>query len=135
MGIITAAAMALTVGVALPSDGLKTLAETGWADDYAAEVGGTAYDEIGGSPLMFDYAVDTPWQATAMELLGEGEFLAPHFADVNGIIVLMVAPHLFVDGELMKGANPQKDNFIVVYQNGSAERFDYSDDVANLLTN
>ena len=129
-----AAAVVLTLGVAAgvpgPSAGLKTLAETGWADDHAARYNGKAYDNTGGSPAMFTYVVETPWQPAAMALLGEGEFLAPHFSDIGGTIYIMVAPHLLVDGEVVHGGNVNKDHFIVIYPSGNAERFDYSDDIA-----
>ena len=126
------AALALSVGTVAPSTGLHTLATTGWADDYAAEIGGKAYDETGGSPAMFTYAVETPWQEAAMAELNEGEFLAPHFAITNGgSVVVMIAPHLFVDGELMKGAGPD-DNFITIDSAGNTERYDYSRDVAKI---
>lgn len=113
-----------------PSTALYTLATTGAAGDYAAKIGGTFYDEIGGSPVAFEYSVATPWQSVANTLLADGEFLAPHFAvSADGsTITLMVAPHLFSNGELMKGAGPD-DSFIVI-KGDSAERFDYSVDVA-----
>ena len=109
------------------SEGLFTLATTGWADDYAGEVNGLAFDETGGKPGAFEYATPTDL-SVAKTLLGEGEFLAPHFAiSPNGDITIMVAPHLFANGELMKGANVNKDHFIVI-SGGEAERFDYSED-------
>ena len=113
-----------------PSTGLYELATTGWADAYAAEIGGNAYDKTGGMPGKFTYDVDKELQlSSARELLGEGEFLAPHFAiSPKGELTIMVAPHLLVDGEVVKGAG-QPDNFIVVNTFGKAERFDYSDDV------
>jgi len=113
-----------------PSNGLFTLATTGWADEYAGEIGGLAFDETGGKPGMFTYAVDVDL-SPARALMGEGEFLAPHFSIApNGDVTVMVAPHLFLDGMLMKGANVNKDHFVVI-SGGVAERFDYSADVAN----
>ncbi len=111
------------------SDGLFTLATTGWADDYAAEEAGMAFDKTGGGHEMFTYDVETPWQFTAMAYLEPGEFLAPHFAMVNGDVVIMVAPHLVGSMGVVKGAG-QPDNFIVVRADGSSDRYDYSVDVA-----
>ena len=131
LSTIAILAVSATAAFAAPSasEGLKTLAQTGWANVYASEIGGVAYDEIGGNPAAFEYAVATPWQAAANEFLNEGEFLAPHFAHKDGIITIMVAPHLFVDGMLMKGANVEKDSFIVINSDGkNGVRYDYSED-------
>ena len=72
-----------------------------------------------------------PWVAEAEELLERNEFLAPHWLHgYDNKIYIMVAPHLKVDGEVVKGAGPD-DNFIVVkYKKGEwkAKRFDYSED-------
>ena len=128
----TAAALLIATGAnaasQIKSDGLFTLATTGWADEYAAEIGGTAYDKTGGMPGMFTYEVDTDLSA-ARAKLKEGEFLAPHFAlSSDGTVTVMVAPHLLVNGEVMAKANVQQDNFIVIFPNGKAARYDYSDD-------
>ena len=84
--LITAAILAAvtsTAAVAAPTgtSGLFTLATTGWADDYAAEGFGKAYDETGGKwSGMFTYAIDNKAAlAAARTTLGAGEFLAPHF--------------------------------------------------------
>ena len=146
--IITAAVLATvaaTSAFAHSSDNvyaspeLATLAKTGWADDFAAANGGLAFDETGGMPGMFTYATPTDLSSARALLnhtlsLGKGysEFLAPHFAILpDGSIWVMVAPHLLVDGELVKGIGPN-DNFIVIKADGSAKRFDYSDDVATV---
>ncbi len=121
-----AAGSAMAGAPTTPSAGLKTLATTGWADDYANANGGVAYDKTGGGHEMFTYDVATPWQFTAMSYLNPGEFLAPHFAVVDGDVVIMVAPHLVGSMGVVKGAgNP--DSFIVVRADGSSDRFDYSD--------
>ena len=155
--VITAAVLATVAATAsfahspdnvYASPELATLAQTGWADDFAAANGGLAFDETGGMPGMFTY--DTPIDLSAARaLLEANEFLAPHFAILpDGSIWVMVAPHLvYADGEsyvdadgqidvasgltLMKGAGPD-DNFIVIKADGSADRYDYSDDVATV---
>ena len=110
------------------SAGLYTLATTGWAQDYAGEVDGLFFDETGGKPGAFEYATPTDL-SLAKTTLGNGEFLAPHFSiSPNGDITVMVAPHLFLDGELLKGANVNKDHFVVI-SGGEATRYDYSEDV------
>ena len=142
--LITAATIAFTSTTAFaadltPGEGLKTLAETGWADKYAAVTGSLAFDETGGNPFSgFTYAVPVDLSA-ADEVLGKGEFLAPHIAITpEGDIVVMVAPHLVEfgwnpasneDDMLIKGANANKDNFVVI-SNGVATRYDYSEDIA-----
>lgn len=126
---IALATISATTAMAAPvaSDGLFTLATTGWADDYAAEVGGLAFDEVGGKPGKFEYTVDVNLDP-ARALMGAGEFLAPHFSiSPNGDVTVMVAPHLFLDGELMKGANVNKDHFVVI-SGGEATRYDYSEE-------
>lgn len=143
--MVAVAVLAVTavVGAAVGdrgSEGLKTLATTGFADAYAAEIGGKAYDKTGGKPGAFTYAKTVfngkapAALAEAKTLLGAGEFLAPHFAvsaDGNTITV-MVAPHLLVDGAVVKGAG-NDDSFIVVQARRKggdntfeAKRFDYS---------
>ena len=114
------------------SEGLFTLATTGWADVMVQEGKGIAYDEIGGKPGAFEYVRDfSAQEAAAAELLGDGEFTAPHWlVGFDGSFYVMVAPHLFVNGMLMKGANEHKDHFIVVDKDGVATRYDYSADVA-----
>ncbi len=131
----------------MPSDGLFTLATTGWADDYATEGFGTAFDKTGGMPGMFTYTIGNTegsvelndfdsnivemQLAAARTLLGDNEFLAPHFLKGwDGSLVIMVAPHTLVDGEVIHGGNVNKDHFIVVGVDGSVERFDYSEDIA-----
>ena len=132
--LIAAAALAATgtafAATPAPSEGLYVLATTGWADLYAAETGGLAFDKTGGEPGMFTYDVPVDLSA-ARAILGEGEFLAPHFhiSLEDKSVTVMVAPHLLVDGEVKKGANEFKDNFIVI-SGGEAVRYDYSDDVA-----
>lgn len=134
-----AATFAITSAAAAapaPSEGLFTLATTGWADSMAREGKGTAFDEVGGKPGAFEYAKDfSVSEALAAELLGEGEFTAPHWLDgFDGKDYIMVAPHLFLDGQLMKGANVNKDHFIVVDPAaGTAVRYDYSDDIAVMM--
>lgn len=132
--LITAIALSLstTAAFAAPSasDGLFELATTGWADNYASEVSGLAFDETGGAPGEFTYAVPVDL-SMARDLLNDAEFLAPHFAiSPNGDITVMVAPHLLTAKGVMKGANKNKDHFIVI-SGGSAERFDYSEDIEN----
>ena len=131
MASMAAASFLMAFGGTPPaSDGLQKLATTGYADEYAKEIGGMSYDKTGGSPAMFTYDIDTPWQTAAMAMLNQGEFLAPHFAKAqNGIVVVMVAPHLLKDGEVVKMAGPD-DNFIIVYPGGQAYRYDYSKDVS-----
>ncbi len=118
------------VSTPLPTDGLFTLATTGWADDYAAEGYGKAFDKTGGMPGLFTYDVDSSMLEKARMLLGEGEFLAPHFLKgFDGKVTIMVAPHLLVDGMVVHGGNMNKDHFIVVNVDGDATRFDYSEDI------
>ena len=111
------------------SEGLYVLATTGWANLYAKETGGLAFDETGGMPGFFTYDVPVDLSA-ARALLGEGEFLAPHFhiSTEDKSVTIMVAPHLLVDGKVVKGANPNKDNFIVI-SGAEAARYDYSEEV------
>ena len=94
------------------SEGLYLLATTGSGDVRAEEGFGKSYHHTGGKPGAFTYEIDTPWMAAAEALLGEGEFLAPHFlVNWSGDIDIMVAPHLLVDGKVMHGAGPD-DSFI-----------------------
>ena len=145
--VVAATVLAGSVMAApLGTSGLQTLAQTGWADAFAAEGFGTAYDETGGKPGMFTYAIDNEAAlAAARELLGEGEFLAPHFLKSwTGRTYVMVAPHLLVkDGvsyvdangfidvangdTVLKGANVNKDHYIIVDADGSAVRNDFSE--------
>ena len=119
----------------MASEGLYKLATTGWADGMSGEGKGVAYDEIGGKPGAFVYEKDfSASEAAAAALLGDGEFTAPHWLDgFDGKDYIMVAPHLIIDGELVKGANPNKDHFIVVDMDGNAVRYDYSDDIDNKM--
>ncbi|MBC6414717.1 MAG: hypothetical protein GDA45_07560 [Chromatiales bacterium] len=136
--LLAAAALAATFsGAALaevpaPSKGLFVLATTGWADLYAEEIGGLAFDNTGGKPGAFEYAVPVNLEP-AKALLNEGEFLAPHFAISleDKSVTIMVAPHLKVGDKVFKGENEYKDHFIVI--NGEeATRYDYSKDVRGL---
>ena len=146
--LITAIALATTVGFAgtamaatdvaqsTNSHPLYTLATTGSGDALAAEYGGISLHHVGGSPGAFEYiAGRVLTDDFASDLLGDGEFLAPHFWQKDGMVFIMVAPHLFIDGELNKGAGP-KDNWVQVKLDElgnpiaeTAERYDYSDDV------
>ena len=141
--LATAAALLTATSVSAadlsPGEGLKTLAETGWADKYSAVTGGLAFDELGGNPFDgFTYAVPVDLSA-ALDVLGDNEFLAPHISITpEGDIVVMVAPHLLEfgvnpfshdDDMVIKGANANKDNFVVI-TDGVATRYDYSEDVA-----
>lgn len=109
------------------SPGLKILATTGNPDQRAAEGYGRSFHHTGGSPVEFTYAIKTPWMDAAKEVLRDGEFLAPHFIWNNdGSITLMIAPHLFVDGKLLKGQG-QPDNFVHITVDGVAYRYDYSE--------
>ena len=111
----TIASTAAFATTPMPTPGLKVLAETGWADDRAAEGFGTAYDKTGGMPGAFTYMgtdAMVPGYAAATALLMEGEFLAPHYIqNHDGSVDVMVAPHLLKDGMVMKGANKYKDRF------------------------
>ena len=120
----------------MASEGLYKLATTGWADGMSGEGKGVAYDEIGGKPGAFVYEKDfsaseaaaaSPSWVTVSSLLLIG--LMVH----DGKDYIMVAPHLIIDGELVKGANPNKDHFIVVDADGNAVRYDYSDDIDNKM--
>ena len=95
-------------------------------------MGGSSYHKTGGNPVTFTYAVETPWMDTAKSLLKTSEFLAPHFwVAPSGHVYVMVAPHLLVDGKVMKGAGPD-DNFIIV-AGDAVKRFDYSMDVSMMM--
>ncbi len=129
--LATAAVLAVSASAAfaaptLGTNGLHVLANTGWADTYAAEGFGKAYDKTGGMPGMFTYDVDSSMLVEARKLLGDNEFLAPHFLKGwDGSVTIMVAPHTLVDGMVVHGGNVNKDHFIVV-KDGMAERFSFS---------
>ena len=136
MGAVAAliATPAMAMDAPMNSEGLKALALTGWATKMAEEGRGASFDKDGGMPGAFTYEGSLmPGEMEANMLLGEGEFLAPHYlATWDGSRIVMVAPHLIVDGKVVKGANPNKDHFIVVY-NATGEmgipeavRYDYS---------
>ncbi len=148
---ILATAAVLTAGAVsaapMASDGLHTLANTGWADEYSMEGYGVAYDKTGGMPGMFTYTVGNNMDSVALNgfdsdivemqlaaarvLLGDAEFLAPHFLKgYDGSLVIMVAPHTLVDGMVVHGGNVHKDHFVVVDKDGNATRYDYSVDIA-----
>ena len=129
MGIAATLIAAPAMATPFATDGLKVLAETGWADDRAAEGYGIAYDKDGGVPGAFTYSgAMVPGYAAATALLMEGEFLAPHYIDNwDGSVDVMVAPHLLKDGMVMKGANVNKDHFIRVDKDGVAMRYSFSE--------
>lgn len=104
------------------SDGLMELAYTGSGDQMEYE----------GRGVSIHAMPEGPWVMVAEEELEMNEFLAPHWLHgYDNKIYIMVAPHLKIDGEVVKGAGPD-DNFIVVKYNKKgeweAERFDYSED-------
>ena len=75
---VAAAAMLATSAMAtvMPSTGLHTLATTGWADEFAMETGGMAFDHTGGVPGMFTYTLPEGVSvdlSVARGLLSEGE--------------------------------------------------------------
>ena len=89
------------------------------------------FGEVCGMPGMFFYDAPVDLSA-ARELLNPMEFLAPHFAILpDGSVWVMVAPHLIVDGAVIKKIGPD-DHFIVI-RDGKAERFDYSTDCEGMM--
>ena len=128
MKLLTATAIAIMTattafsGALQPSSGLKALAEGGFGERYAEEIGGLAFNSTGGGAGFFTYDIPIDLSA-ARELLEENEFLAPHFAvGPSGHVYTMIAP------SLLDGRRGPPDHFIVITPEG-AERYDYSKDI------